>query len=109
MLKTKICTIVILSFLTLTAWARQYTVAQVPDPKQQGQDQYVSNPDGILTYSEVDELNQIARRIEATGKVEYAIVAISDFTAQDDDFNFAYTLFNTWGIGKKELTTAYCF
>lgn len=101
MLKTKICTIVILSFLTLITWARQYTVAQIPDPKKQGQHQYVGNPDGILTYSEVEELNQIAKRIEATGKVEYAIVVINDFTAQDDDFNFAYTLFNTWGIGKK--------
>ena len=103
MLRIKILSIIILSFVSFTnVSARQHSISSIPDPKKQGQDYFVSNPDGILSSSEVAELNQIAKQIEATGKVEFAIVVINDFTQEDDDFTFAYALFNAWGIGKKD-------
>lgn len=79
----------------------QYSIAEIPNPKQQGQDFFVSNPDGILSGYAMDSLNTLLREIEAHTTAEVAIVAVADF-AGDDDFDFALDLFQTWGIGKKE-------
>ncbi|PPL02201.1 TPM domain-containing protein [Parapedobacter indicus] len=79
----------------------QYSIAEIPNPKQQGQDFFISNPDGILSGYAVDSLNALAREIEGHSTAEVAIVAVTDF-AGDDDFEFALKLFQTWGIGKKE-------
>jgi len=78
----------------------QYTVDNVPSPKQKGQDYFVSNPDGILSPGTVAELDGLSTQIEAATKSEYAIVLVNDYVG-DSDFEFALKLFNTWGIGKK--------
>jgi len=78
----------------------QYTVDNVPSPKQKGQDYFVSNPDGILSSGIVAELDGLSTQIEAATKSEYAIVLVNDYVG-DSDFEFALKLFNTWGIGKK--------
>lgn len=79
----------------------QYRIAEIPNPKQQGQDFFVSNPDGILSAYAMDSLNTLSHEIEAHTTAEVAIVAVADF-AGDDDFEFALDLFQTWGIGKQE-------
>lgn len=79
----------------------QYTVDNIPSPKQKGQDYFVSNPDGILSSGTVAELDGLSTQIEAATKSEYAIVLVNDYVG-DSDFDFALKLFNTWGIGKKE-------
>ncbi|WP_188751848.1 TPM domain-containing protein [Parapedobacter defluvii] len=79
----------------------QYSLTAIPNPKQQGQDFFVSNPENILSGYTVDSLNALAREIEGQTTAEVAIVAISDFVG-DDDFEFALELFQTWGIGKRE-------
>jgi len=78
----------------------QYTVDNIPSPKQRGQDYFVSNPDGILSSGTVAELDGLSTQIEAATKSEYAIVLVNDYVG-DSDFEFALKLFNTWGIGKK--------
>lgn len=78
----------------------QYTVDNVPSPKQKGQDYFVSNPDGILSSGTVAELDGLSTQIEAATKSEYAIVLVNDYVG-DSDFEFALKLFNTWGVGKK--------
>ncbi|MEI2275388.1 TPM domain-containing protein [Sphingobacterium sp. ML3W] len=79
----------------------QYTVDNIPSPKQKGQDYFVSNPDGILSSGTVAELDGLSTQIEAATKSEFAIVLVNDYVG-DSDFEFALKLFNTWGIGKKE-------
>lgn len=79
----------------------QYSLNNLPDPKQFGQNYFVSNPDNILSFSEVDSLNKICTAIEKGSSAEVAIVIINDFEG-GSDFEFAYNLFNHWGIGKKE-------
>lgn len=79
----------------------QYTVDNIPSPKQKGQDYFVSNPDGILSSETVAELDGLSTQIEAGTKSEYAIVLVNDYVG-DSDFEFALKLFNTWGIGKRE-------
>lgn len=79
----------------------QYSIQSVPDPKSQGQDYFVSDPDGILGYDAADSLNKLCASIEKTSSAEVAIVVINDFKGSSD-FDFAYDLFNHWGIGKAE-------
>lgn len=96
-----------LLFGSLTAQA-QYTVEEIPNPKENGQNYYVSNPNGILSSAAESEINQMAVEIEEKTKAEVAVVVVSDFEG-DDDFAFAHRLFNTWGIGKRKQIMACCF
>jgi len=100
----------VLSFLCLCAFlctrAAVWTHENVPSPKPQGQDFYVSNPDTVLSFETVDELNALCTRLNANTGVELAIVAIDAF---DEDrytaYGFALSLFNYWGIGSAEQNT----
>ncbi|RZL37028.1 MAG: TPM domain-containing protein, partial [Pedobacter sp.] len=80
---------------------KYYTTAEIPNPKSQGQDHFVSNPDGIL--SNVDTLTNLLVKLEKETKIEFAVVAVKDFDQQTEEFDFAYDLFNNWGIGKKNV------
>ena len=56
--------------------AEVYTHETVPSPKVYGQDYYVSNPDTVLSFETVDELNELCTRLNANTGVELAVVAI---------------------------------
>jgi len=101
--------ILIFALLSLTtAFAGIYTPKTVPNPKQWGQDYYVSNPDGILSQAAVDSLNRLAWSLEqATGDVELAIVVLGSYRLNEEEepntsdlFQFNLELFELWGIGK---------
>ncbi|MGV3761846.1 TPM domain-containing protein [Parapedobacter sp.] len=77
----------------------QYRVSTIPSPKESGQHDYVSNPDGILGAAAVDSLNRLAYAVDHRTSAELAVVVVDDFVG-GDDFQFALELFNTWGIGK---------
>jgi len=79
----------------------QYTVQNVPSPKDRGQEHFVSNPDGILSYGTVATLDAMSQEIDSLTGAEYAIVIVNDYVGHSD-FEFALELFNSWGIGKKE-------
>lgn len=87
------------SFAPTIVEAQPYSISQIPNPKTQGKNFYVSNPDGIVSSATEAELNGISTRIENLTNAEYAIVLVDDFEG-GDDFNFAFDLFNNWGIGK---------
>lgn len=99
--------VLILLFLSVSAtFAGIYTPQSVPDPKQWGQDYYVSNPDGILSQAAVDSLNNLAWTLERAAGVEMAIVVLGSFRLTEEQepntcelFEFNYELFNLWGIG----------
>ena len=90
----------LLFFTSVTLCQAQYTVSDLPSPKEQGQDYFVSNPDGILSSFAVDSLNRISIAIEEVTTAEVAVVIINDFVGEDD-FEFALEIFNSWGIGKE--------
>jgi len=90
--------------LPLMARAAVYTPASVPDPKKNGQLCYVANPDAIIADSDVVFLNRCAAMLEQQTEVEMSVVAlgsIGDYSA----FDFAYELYQRWGIGKKGKNT----
>jgi len=78
-----------------------YRVDQIPDPKK-SDGGYVSNPDNILQASEVSSINETILNFEQKTNVEVAVVVVRDFDKNQEDFDFAYALFQHWGIGKKE-------
>ncbi|WP_346236032.1 TPM domain-containing protein [Niabella insulamsoli] len=85
--------------LLYSAGFSQYKIESIPDPKSRGQHYFVSDPEGFLAPSVVDSLNVICAAIDTQSSAEIAIVVVDDFEG-NSDFDFAYKLFNTWGIGK---------
>ena len=75
-----------------------YTVDQIPNPKTNGQDYFVSNPYGIL--SNVTSIDEKLFQLEKETKVEFAIVFVKNFEEDQEDFEFAKAIFDKWGIGK---------
>ena len=82
------------------AEAKDYTPTTVPNPKTDGQEFYVANPDGILTSDDVSFLNSCAQRLEAQTQVEMCVVALESI-GNADCFMFCYELFQRWGIGRR--------
>lgn len=77
-----------------------YKVKDIPDPKKNGSG-YVSDPDQILGADAVAQLNNTIADFERETNVQVAVVVVNDFDHDKEDFDFAYELFNTWGIGSK--------
>lgn len=88
-LATAVCTILS---------AATYSVETVPNPKNNGQNYFVSNPDGILSPAYEQMINDLCVRLEAECTVELAVVALNEI--DEDIFNFSQNLFEHWGIGK---------
>jgi uncharacterized protein len=84
--------------------AAVYTPESVPNPKTLGQAYYVSNPDSILADSTVNWLNRCAGDLYDATQVELAVVAIESI-GEVEAFDFAYELFQRWGIGGKGRNT----
>lgn len=83
----------------LSSYAQKfYTVDQIPNPKKTGQNYFVSNPDGVL--GNVATLNEALVQLEQKTKVEFAIVVVNDFDQNQEDFEFAKSIFDLWKIGK---------
>jgi len=91
----------VLLFFSFQVSHAQYTLSTLPNPKTNGQDFYVSNPDRVISTWAADSVNRIAIEINQKTKAEVAIVLVNDFQGEDD-FEFALNLFNSWGIGNKE-------
>lgn len=79
----------------------QYTVQTIPNPKKNGQNHFVSNPDNILTSTEVDSINAICASIQNLNTVEIAVVIVKDYVDEEVS-SFTLKLFNHWKIGTKE-------
>ncbi|MFV0538507.1 MAG: TPM domain-containing protein [Dysgonomonas sp.] len=98
----KIRAILLLNLLILSysLFAQGYTIQSVPNPKNDTSDNYVSNPDHIISADAESAINYLADSLERHNGVEVAVVLLSsvgDIHIKD----FAVELFNYWGIGKK--------
>ena len=91
-------------FLAMSLQAAVYTPASVPDPKRQGQAFYVANPDAILPDSSVAWLNDCAARLESATRVQLCVVALESI-GESEAFDFAYELFQRWGLGREGQNT----
>lgn len=92
-----------LALLASTATRAQtaYTIESIPDPKRTGGG-FVSNPDGILSEGEVQQLNGVAGQLEGNSTAQVAIVIVNSI-GQENPKDFATRLFNHWGIGQADV------
>ncbi|MBR1878958.1 MAG: TPM domain-containing protein [Paludibacteraceae bacterium] len=94
----------ILLLCSLTVQAAVFTPQTVPDPKKLAQENYVSNPDRLIADSDVVYLNRCAAMLYRQTEVEMAVVALGSI-GDADAFDFAYELFQRWGIGGEGKNT----
>ena len=85
--------------LCFTLQAKQYTVAEVPLPRQLGST-YVSNPDQILSSGTVYAIDTTLYALEKQTGIQVLVVAVEDIE-DGDCFDFAYRLGREKGIGQK--------
>lgn len=76
----------------------QYSVGSVPNPRNTDATAFVANPDGVLEPYVVEALQLIADTLYRVSGVELVTVVVNSIGDQDA-FDFAYDLFNLWGIG----------
>ncbi len=96
--------ITVLAFVASFVGAASYTPQTVPNPKHSDKNNYVCNPDGIISQDDVAYLNLCAAQLETETGVELCVVAIDDI-GEYDAFDFTYELFQRWGIGKEGKNT----
>lgn len=78
-----------------------WIVEDVPNPKTHDADNWISDPDNILSGSAEDEINGILQQLEDSLSIEVAVVALNSIGEQEPH-EFALSLFNRWGVGKAE-------
>ncbi len=107
-MKTQRVLLSVLCLFALVFYTRAvvYTHENVPSPKGYNRNNYVANPDTVLSFEIVDELNELCTRLNANTGVELAVVAIDEFDENRyTAYDFALDLFNYWGIGDAERNT----
>jgi uncharacterized protein len=88
--------------LAVSLSAQEYSVNDVPNPRTTGTNNFVSNPDGILSYATVEQINATLQSLETDTKAEINVVMLNSIGSKDI-FDFGVQLFNKWGIGKEKL------
>lgn len=92
-----VITCVLISF---TGFARKWNATELPQPRQYDSNNWVSNPDNILSAIAVAQINAMLGEINRTTGAQVAVAVIDDINAPDID-SFATNLFNAWGVGEK--------
>jgi uncharacterized protein len=88
-------------FLTSVSAKQIYTPQTVPNPKQERSTNAISDPDTILTSAQAWHLNAMLTEIEDSTTVQVALVILKSIGEADPN-QFAYQLFNEWGIGYQD-------
>ena len=95
--------ITLLSSIGFSFAQEAYTVKTVPNVQLQDAQQYTSDPQHLLTTTEVDSLNAICRDLRAEKGVEMAVVVLPRYTNDYADIrDFGLQLFEHWGLGQKD-------
>jgi uncharacterized protein len=93
--------LIILSLLvSFCLSAQKLDVSQVFNPKTLGGGSYVSDVNNVLSGQTRSRLNEMCVALESEVGVEFAIVIVPGIEG-DDEYDFAYKLFNDWRIGKE--------
>lgn len=92
--------------LPLIAWAVPYK--QVPNSRQQNGG-WVTDMANVLSPQTESQLNQLITQLEAENGSEIAVVTVPETSPSASPKAFATSLFNHWGIGKKEENNGVLF
>lgn len=86
-------------FLFSFVYAAEYSLENIPNPKKTNSRNYVSNPDGIISKTTVNQLNTFLEALENETRTEVAVVIVESIGGESVEL-FANDLFANWGIGK---------
>ncbi|QUY44457.1 YgcG family protein [Acaryochloris marina] len=86
---------------TFPLTARAVPYKQVPNPRQQN-GAWVTDMANVLSPQTEAKLNQLITDLEAKNGSEIAVVTVTNTAPSASPKAFATSLFNHWGIGKKE-------
>lgn len=89
----------LLILLSLPTLGASYTLDNIPNPKVYDSRTYVSNPDGIIQTTTVQEINILLDSLEKATRTEVAVVIVESIGNENIE-PFATNLFKKWGIGK---------
>lgn len=80
---------------------RAYTPESIPKVHLQDARRYLCNPDDIISPAAQDSIDRMLYRLEQQTGIE-TVVAVVGSIGEAECFDFAHSLFNSWGVGKKE-------
>lgn len=80
---------------------RYWNAETIPMPHLQDANQYVSNPDNVLSQNTVDLMNQTLKRLDTELNIESAVIIVNHIE-NDDPFRFAQDVGNKYGVGKND-------
>ncbi|MGM9805969.1 MAG: TPM domain-containing protein [Candidatus Aphodosoma sp.] len=93
-------TIAFALLLGLSVQAGKLSVADVPNPRMECDACWVSDEDGVLSDSALEYVNGVITQLNRQLGVQIAVVIVSGIEG-DDEYDFAYRLFNHWRIGRE--------
>lgn len=91
-----------LLLLSIAAEARSYSIEDVPNVQLTDRTRFVTNPDGILSAEAVKAIDEVCYSLKERGIAEVAVVALREIEPADS-FEFAVSLFESWGVGDDKL------
>ena len=78
-------------------------IANIPNTRLAGNNNYVSNRDAIVSNEDVVKINTILRQLEDSTNIQVAVVAVNELDESIlTDRELAFELYNEWGIGREE-------
>ena len=101
-MKARLCAILLcMAFLALGLQAKTYTVENLPNVQLQDSTKLFVNPDGIISDGMAARIDTLLCDARRQSSAEVVAVIVDEVEGDIDDF--ATELFNTWGIGKKDV------
>ena len=98
---TKLIALFTFLFISIAAFGQTvYTVETIPDPKQTGGG-YVSNPDGVIDASTLQNINAVLAALEDSTTIQVAVVVVNSI-GDEVPGDFRTKLFRHWGIGQED-------
>lgn len=88
------------SVMTMTE-ERYWNAENIPIPHLQDANQYVSNPDSVLSQHTVDMMNQTLKRLDTELGIESVVIVVNHIE-NDDPFRFAQDVGNKYGVGRND-------
>lgn len=78
-----------------------WSAENIPMPHLTDGEQYVSNPDSILSANTVDSLNKKMGLLDDSLSIETAVIVVNHIK-DDDPFRFAQDVFKYYGVGRND-------
>lgn len=78
-----------------------WNAENIPMPHLQDEDQYVANPDGVLSKETVDSLNTMLKKMDKQLNIETAF-AVINYCEGGEAFRLAQDMGNKYGVGRND-------